>query len=1461
MFRPTARWIVAGVLCSLALASPAGAADWPTWRCDPNRTASTPTALPEDLHLQWTLRLGALGPAWPDEPRMRFDAAYQPIVAGQTMFVGSSRDDSVAAYDVRDGGERWRFYADGPVRFAPAAWKDRLFVASDDGQLYCLDAAGGKLLWKFRAGPSGRMLLGNERLISTWPARGAPVVRDGTVYFAAGIWPFMGVFVYALDAETGRVLWCNDSSGAAYVLQPHNSAAFAGLAPQGYLVAAGDVLLVPNGRAAAAGLDRRTGKLLYFHHAAMKQYGHSEAAAVGESFLNSGYLCDLATGKPLAPAGTGGDHVELRRVDSTWVFHDAMIDEPIAPAGAVGVLSGGVLYEPAGTVLAARDARRPAEVHYWDTKGRKKKGLGLGLLWRLNTRARPMLVAGGRLYAAGGGEVLAVELPPADSLPELPPEEDEQLTYSGYALAPAPKIAWRTKAPGTPETMIAGAERLFLATREGEIHCYGAERPAAPAFREPARVESPAGDPARQRAAELLKAGGITEGWCLVLGLVDGSLAEQLALQSSLRVVAIDADAAKVDAFRRRIDRARLPARRLAAVVADPETAELAPYLASLIVSEDPAALGTGGKLPLERLLAMLRPYGGTLCLSLPAGAHEALGRQVEQAHLAGATLQRAGGRSLLIRTGPLPGAGSWTHQYGNPANTCVSSDDLVRAPLGLLWFGGPSNQGILPRHGHGPPEQVLGGRLFIEGPDLLRALDVYTGRLLWQRGLPGVGKRYDNTSHEPGAGALGTNFVATPEAVYVVHGKSCLRLDSATGRTVGRLLLPGGDGDPNHAPDWGYLGVWEDLLVAGSSPMRFWTALFGAEEFGRIDKKTKKPLIDPEKLQALADAVRGWENFEPARLPKVTYTPRPVTEIDQDPTPHSPGDLEFLLANLNKLLREGDVLSRIPAGVVDEARQRDAKALQAWRDARRRDDLADVPDPNDVDTLAGLARELEASGRDELPDGRTVLMLRRQLLEHCYRTLPRVTRPEVGSFTLDHTASRELVVMDRRTGEVRWRRPAEASYRHNAICLGGGKLFCIDRLPTPVTDRMLRRGVKPDVAETLLVLDLRTGRELWRTRRAVFGTWLSYSAEHDVLIQAGRPSRDMLDDEPGRRILAYRGATGEVLWDRADRKPDKLSFTGPLMLHGRTIITQEAALDLLTGKTRKHPHPLTGEAIDWKYKRNYGCNHVIASRHLLTFRSAAAGFYDLTRDGGTGNFGGFKSSCTSNLIAADGVLNAPDYTRTCTCSYQNQSSLAMVHMPDVETWTFQGFDRGKEAIRRLGVNFGAPGDRVAPDGTLWLEYPYVGGPTPKVEIELDAGGDVDLGAVAVRKLCFARHSSRVRGDGLKWVAASGIEAAADIAIKLAGSRSAPQTYTVALHFAEPGPAGKGRRTFDVALQGETVLRGLDIAAETGGALTPLVKTFRKVAVKDKLRIALRQGPASEFPPVLCGVQIVQEDP
>jgi hypothetical protein len=56
------------------------------------------------------------------------------------------------------------------------------------------------------------MLLGNDRMISRWPARGGPVVADEVVYFAAGIWPSEGVYVVALDRSSGERASPRDSA-------------------------------------------------------------------------------------------------------------------------------------------------------------------------------------------------------------------------------------------------------------------------------------------------------------------------------------------------------------------------------------------------------------------------------------------------------------------------------------------------------------------------------------------------------------------------------------------------------------------------------------------------------------------------------------------------------------------------------------------------------------------------------------------------------------------------------------------------------------------------------------------------------------------------------------------------------------------------------------------------------------------------------------------------------------------------------------------------------------------------------------------------------------------------------------------------------------------------------------------------------------------------------------------------
>jgi len=194
------------------------ASDWPMWRYDASRSAASTEQLPSELTLQWTRKFSPRKQAWDDTLNldlMTYDRVFEPVVMNGRLFIGFNDRDKLTAYDVETGAELWSHFAAGPVRMPPVAWKDRIFFGSDDGYLYCLNAADGTLIWKFRGGPGSRQILGNQRLISAWPLRGGPVVRDDKVYIAASIWPFMGTFIYSLDAETGSVEWVNDEVGAS----------------------------------------------------------------------------------------------------------------------------------------------------------------------------------------------------------------------------------------------------------------------------------------------------------------------------------------------------------------------------------------------------------------------------------------------------------------------------------------------------------------------------------------------------------------------------------------------------------------------------------------------------------------------------------------------------------------------------------------------------------------------------------------------------------------------------------------------------------------------------------------------------------------------------------------------------------------------------------------------------------------------------------------------------------------------------------------------------------------------------------------------------------------------------------------------------------------------------------------------------------------------------------------------
>lgn len=550
--------IVCVLLCVTKVAS-TEAADWPTYRADATRSGYTTDRLPAEPSLAW--RFHALQPpmpAWPRDDRMWFDLAPEVVVAGKLLVFGDSADGCVIAVDAATGGTRWTFFTGAPIRFAPAFYKDQVFVVSDDGYLYCLAAADGALKNRWRPGPSDEMILGNGRMVSRWTARGGPVVRDGVVYFAAGIWQSDGIYLQAIDAETHAQLWQNNDAGKIYMAQPHGGAmAESGISPQGYLVATTDKLLVPTGRAVPAAFTRADGKFQYYHLQANGRTGGTQAVAVDDRFYNGGIAFQLESGTLLEKL-TAGNYAAM--------------------PGAIVV----------GTAKGLR-VLRPTETSAPDRKGTPVKTLKHEAFWSVEgvDAGAAVIVAGDAIVCGGSTTVTVVD-------------------------AQTQKVTWTSEVDGAARGLAVAGGRLYVSTTKGTIYCFDGAVHSSPTEH---RTTPQPHVAAKYAAAadEIVERAGVKDGFCLDVACGDGALALALAQRTNLQIYALCPTAEEVAAVRKKLSDAGVYGTRVTVHQGTPDQHPYGKYFADLVVSS--RSLDDG---PLEvkanAAPRVLRPYGGVAC-------------------------------------------------------------------------------------------------------------------------------------------------------------------------------------------------------------------------------------------------------------------------------------------------------------------------------------------------------------------------------------------------------------------------------------------------------------------------------------------------------------------------------------------------------------------------------------------------------------------------------------------------------------------------------------------------------------------------------------------------------------------------------------------------------------------------------------------------------------------------------
>ena len=903
----------------------AWAEDWPTVMHDNQRTGVTADEVRPPLVLRWQCRSPfPPAPGWAPTPNgygarknksdVSYDDAFRVIAAGDTAYFCSSAEDCLYAVDAATGAVRWTHIMDGTPRLAPAFWNGKLYVGADDGVFRCLDAATGKLLWQLKAALTDQQMLGYGRFSSLWPIRAGGIVENGVAYFAAGLFPSNHIYLHAVNAEDGRLLWRRqaDMDGS----DEH--------VPQGYILTRDDSLFTTSRTTPArwskadgsridfttpfpqvkeaheyrfynGGTDARiwNGKQIVYGTACIlaydpdqptkDSYGRPHKGGLVFNWFNArqalckGNMAYLATDYHLV-AVEQSKLPEMANAECKE-FEEAYKKLAIAPRLDLMEEYEQVIKEHGAEHFRARYLEN-GPLKWGKQNWEKWPAVSDAIFAKIkqkcawmtpcSTATEALIMAGGVLYAGG------------------------EKTVEAYDAATGAKV-WACETNSRVRGLAAANGRLFVSTVDGAVRCFAPGKDEAGAAKAQAgRQGADNAGPWAEAARAILEQAGVTRGYALVVGKGAVPLACELARTPDLTIQCVLAGDEEVAQAREQLVKRGLHGGRVVVTRCDMKQLPFAPYLFNLVV--DCAFLG--GEAPTvsaEELLRVTKPSGGAAILSPAADK----GQPAKLLITAGAE-SRIEGKWLVVKRGRLPLSKDWTHNYATPANTYCSEDPLVKGPFSVLWYGEPGPRSRIERHATPPMPLVVNGVMFTIGYDRVMAYDVYNGLCYWERELEGA-TRQDlplNTS----------NLAADETSLFIVTGnRRAQRLDVRTGAT---------------------LKTYEPPKPAGGEAYWAWLARDGALLYGsraEADPQRKSPRRQTSNAVFALDATTGQQTWV-----------REGQGIDHDGIAVGGGQVFFVDRALTEAERDNALANTIKDASVPDRKAADAKGKQFGPDLRK---------------------------------------------------------------------------------------------------------------------------------------------------------------------------------------------------------------------------------------------------------------------------------------------------------------------------------------------------------------------------------------------------------------------------------------------------------------------------------------------------------------------------------------------
>lgn len=161
---------------------------WTMWRHDPAHTGTGQSG-PTNLTLRWKFTTGGA-------------VVSSPSVVDDKVYVGSN-DKNLYCLDALTGRLVWNFTTGFRIKSSPAVANGKVYVGPDDGYVYCLDAENGNLLWNSSAGGYIPAHFDAVARLSS-----SPLVVEDKVYVGS-----LDTNLYCFDANHGNVLWTHKTAG------------------------------------------------------------------------------------------------------------------------------------------------------------------------------------------------------------------------------------------------------------------------------------------------------------------------------------------------------------------------------------------------------------------------------------------------------------------------------------------------------------------------------------------------------------------------------------------------------------------------------------------------------------------------------------------------------------------------------------------------------------------------------------------------------------------------------------------------------------------------------------------------------------------------------------------------------------------------------------------------------------------------------------------------------------------------------------------------------------------------------------------------------------------------------------------------------------------------------------------------------------------------------------------------